>query len=235
MENHEITRATFIIRENRFLGFVFFEDHFEKAYIKNAKILENLLVTGKTVLVQRTESIRYDRQTRCDIIAVYQSGQMIYLDQNIPKKVVKPFLELHILFPDTLWVKKYCLFGGTHFDYRINNIDGSTVLLNVLPVTMERDGNAIFPDHRSKIYERKVRDIIKAATMGQKTCIMFVITMKYCETLICDFAADNSLFSALFSACELGVKLVAYRVDVEKKNMEIIPIPVPIEPFTKYI
>jgi hypothetical protein len=55
--------------------------------------------------------------------------------------------------------------------------------------------------------------------------------MKYCNELICDLDADCSLFSALFSACELGVKLVAYRVDVEKPNMEIIPTPVPIDPF----
>jgi hypothetical protein len=93
MENSKLVRATFLARPNRFLAYVMVDDHFEKSCIKTARLFEDLFVPGKTVFLRyRKDHSSYDRYTPSDIVAVWHEGQIIYLDQDIPKRVTIPFL-----------------------------------------------------------------------------------------------------------------------------------------------
>ena len=82
MKYHQVEKAVFLERPNRFIAYVDKEGRREICHVKNTGRCRELLIPGAVVYLEKSENP--DRKTAYDLIAVEKNGQIINMDSQAP-------------------------------------------------------------------------------------------------------------------------------------------------------
>jgi len=91
MKYHNIVKATFKSRPNRFVAYVEIDGKEEKVHVKNTGRCKELLREGATVYLEKSENT--ERSTGYDLVKVEKNGKLINMDSQAPNVVVGEWLK----------------------------------------------------------------------------------------------------------------------------------------------
>ena len=82
MKYERIEKAVFLERPNRFIAYALVAGRRETIHVKNTGRCAELLKAGAVIYVQ--ESLKPERKTKWDLIAVEKGDRMVNMDSQIP-------------------------------------------------------------------------------------------------------------------------------------------------------
>ena len=141
MRYEQVKKGIFLARPNRFIAHVLVDDTETVCHVKNTGRCRELLVPGAAVYLEK--GTNPNRKTAYDLIAVEKNGKLINMDAQAPNKV---FAEWALQFdPTATAVHSEYRFGQSRLDFCLETPRGLH-LVEVKGVTLEENGNALFPD-----------------------------------------------------------------------------------------
>ncbi len=208
-----LVEASFAARSGQFLVEAQMGGRMVRAHLADRGRLIDLLVPGTRLLLAPREEI--GRKTAFQVVAVYQNGDLVSLDSQLPNRLVAAALSLGALpqFARYSRVQRDVQLGPHRIDFRLSEgLD--TCLLEVKSVTHLVEGVAVFPDAPTERGHRHLELLINAARNGQRAAVVFIIQ----RSKGCAFAPDETIdidFSrALRLARSVGVEVYAYSCPV---------------------
>ena len=96
MKYERIEKAVFLERPNRFIAYALIGGQRETIHVKNTGRCAELLKEGAVIYVQ--ESLKPERKTKWDLIAVEKGDRMVNMDSQIPNRVAQEWIEAGNLF-----------------------------------------------------------------------------------------------------------------------------------------
>lgn len=230
MEYRKIKRAEFISRPNRFIAYVNVDGKEEKVHVKNTGRCKELLTDRAEVYLE--ESDNPERSTKYDLVAVKKNDRMINMDSYAPNIAVHEWLQKEKLFKDITLIRPETTFGASRFDFYIETSDNRKIFLEVKGVTLEKEGEVLFPDAPSERAVKHLYELAEAYAGGYEAYVMFVIQMKDVKVFRPNEATHKEFAAALRCVQRAGVKIHAYDCNVTPESMEIAnPVPTIIHPF----
>lgn len=218
MKYHQIEKAVFIERPNRFIAYCDLNGKTETVHVKNTGRCKELLQKGCEVWLEKSGNP--ERKTAYDLIAVSKNGRMINMDSNAPNKAVEEWLRAGGLYPDVKSVRAESRYGSSRLDFLVET-DTQKVYLEVKGVTLEQDNIAAFPDAPSERAVKHLQELVRARQEGYGACVLFVIQMQGIEALIPNRLTHPAFAQALEEAAQAGVEVLAYDCRVEPDSMEL--------------
>ena len=215
MRYHNVERAVFLDRPNRFVAHVLLGGKPETVHVKNTGRCRELLRPGAEVWLERAETP--GRKTGFDLIAVRKdSGVLVNIDSQAPNQAVKAWLEAQGF---SGIVPEY-RFGSSRIDFRMEK-DGRPYLLEVKGCTLEVDGVGYFPDAPTERGVKHLRELTRAVGEGWRAAIAFVIQMDGVTEVRPNAATHPEFAAALQAAAEAGVEVWFLPCHVEPDRLEI--------------
>ncbi|HEX3031659.1 MAG TPA: DNA/RNA nuclease SfsA [Bacillota bacterium] len=205
----DIVEAIFLSRENRFIAKVLIAGVEETVHVKNTGRCKELLLPGAVVILQRSGNPL--RKTAYSLIAVYKGDRLINMDSQITPPVVREALEQGLVgeFPGITRVRSEVKFGESRFDLYFEQGD-QRGFIEVKGVTLEQEGQVLFPDAPTIRGTRHVREMMSAVDQGYLGCIFFLIQMKGVSHFTPNQLMDPPFAQALREAAQRGVLILAY-------------------------
>lgn len=111
----DIHKGIFISRPNRFIAEVEIDGVKEICHVKNTGRCRELLIKGCTVYCEK--SLKPERKTKYDLIAVIKGDRLINMDSQAPNKAVSEAIPK--LFKEVVSVKPEYSFGASRIDFYI--------------------------------------------------------------------------------------------------------------------
>ena len=218
MKYENIKEAVFIERPNRFIANVFIDGNEEKVHVKNTGRCRELLLKGCRVFLE--ESKNSARKTKYSLVAVYKGERLINMDSQIPNYVAEEALKKGIIkeigIPD--FVKREVKYSQSRFDIYYEK-DGRKGFIEVKGVTLEKNGEVLFPDAPTERGTKHIKELIKAKKEGYEAAVLFVIQMKDVSFFAPNAETDKDFSQALKNAKEEGVNILAYDCDVKEDEI----------------
>lgn len=218
MKYQNIYQGRFVDRPNRFIAYVEIDGRKETVHVKNTGRCRELLIPGAVVYVQ--DSLKPERKTRWDMIAVEKDSRIINMDSQIPNKAVKEWLEDGNLIENITAIRTEYTYGDSRIDLYVEAGERK-ILIEVKGVTLEEDGVARFPDAPSERAIKHVHELKEAMKKGYEAYVFFVIQMKDVRYFTPNTDTHPEFAKALREAAEAGVRVVAYDCLVEKDSISI--------------
>lgn len=218
MKYQNIYQGRFVDRPNRFIAHVEIDGRKETVHVKNTGRCRELLIPGAVVYVQ--DSLKPERKTRWDMIAVEKDSRIINMDSQIPNKAVKEWLEDGNLIENITAIRTEYTYGDSRIDLYVEAGERK-ILIEVKGVTLEEDGVARFPDAPSERAIKHVHELKEAMKKGYEAYVFFVIQMKDVRYFTPNTDTHPEFAKALREAAEAGVRVVAYDCLVEKDSISI--------------
>ena len=219
----QVIRARFLARPNRFIAHAALENgETAVCHVKNTGRCRELLVPGAAVYLERAANP--GRKTAYDLIAVEKGTRLINMDAQAPNRV---FGEWARTFePSAETVKPEFPFGQSRLDFCLTRPDGLH-LVEVKGVTLEDGGHARFPDAPTERGVRHLHELMRAAELGHRATVFFVIQMEDVADFAPNDATHPAFGAALRQAAAAGVRVAAYSCRVTPDSMTIHrPVPV---------
>ena len=218
MKYENIKEAVFIQRPNRFIANVCIDGKEEKVHVKNTGRCRELLLKGCRVFLE--ESKNSARKTKYSLVAVYKGERLINMDSQIPNYVAEEALKKGIIkeigIPD--FVKREVKYSQSRFDIYYEK-DGRKGFIEVKGVTLEKNGEVLFPDAPTERGTKHIKELIKAKKEGYEAAVLFVIQMKDVSFFAPNAETDKDFSQALKNAKEEGVNILAYDCDVKEDEI----------------
>lgn len=218
MKYENIKEAVFIERPNRFIANVCIDGKEEKVHVKNTGRCRELLIKGCRVFLE--ESKNSARKTKYSLVAVYKGERIINMDSQIPNYVAEEALKKGIIkeigIPD--FVKREVKYSQSRFDIYYEK-DGRKGFIEVKGVTLEKNGEVLFPDAPTERGTKHIKELIKAKKEGYEAAVLFVIQMKDVSFFAPNAETDKDFSQALKNAKEEGVNILAYDCDVKEDEI----------------
>ena len=218
MKYENIKEAVFIERPNRFIANVCIDGKEEKVHVKNTGRCHELLLKGCRVFLE--ESKNNARKTKYSLVAVYKGERLINMDSQIPNYVAEEALKKGIIkeigIPD--FVKREVKYSQSRFDIYYEK-DGRKGFIEVKGVTLEKNGEVLFPDAPTERGTKHIKELIKAKKEGYEAAVLFVIQMKDVSFFAPNAETDKDFSQALKNAKEEGVNILAYDCDVKEDEI----------------
>ena len=218
MKYENIKEAVFIERPNRFIANVCIDGNEEKVHVKNTGRCRELLLKGCRVFLE--ESKNNARKTKYSLVAVYKGERLINMDSQIPNYVAEEALKKGIIkeigIPD--FVKREVKYSQSRFDIYYEK-DGRKGFIEVKGVTLEKNGEVLFPDAPTERGTKHIKELIKAKKEGYEAAVLFVIQMKDVSFFAPNAETDKDFSQALKNAKEEGVNILAYDCDVKEDEI----------------
>lgn len=218
MKYENIKEAVFIERPNRFIANVCIDGKEEKVHVKNTGRCRELLLKGCRVFLE--ESKNNARKTKYSLVAVYKGERLINMDSQIPNYVAEEALKKGIIkeigIPD--FVKREVKYSQSRFDIYYEK-DGRKGFIEVKGVTLEKNGEVLFPDAPTERGTKHIKELIKAKKEGYEAAVLFVIQMKDVSFFAPNAETDKDFSQALKNAKEEGVNILAYDCDVKEDEI----------------
>ena len=178
MHYQNVRAAKFIDRPNRFIAHVELDGSVETVHVKNTGRCRELLVPGCTVYLEK--GTNPNRKTAYDLIAVEKGSILINMDAQAPNKVFAEWAAAGGFLPDVTAIRPEYAYGGSRLDFCIETKE-RLHLVEVKGVTLEENGNALFPDAptergvkhirlKLKIRQFLVNTIVKSRIRRRKIC-----------------------------------------------------------------
>ncbi len=213
----QIVKATFFSRPNRFIAHVFVDGKDTVVHVPNTGRCKELLVEGCTVYLKKCNNEK--RKTLYDLIAVEKQikgvSVLINMDSLAPNKVAPQWITSHPeFFHKIVSIKNEYTYGDSRFDFYFEYEDKSGLLhkmfLEVKGVTLEVNGEAMFPDAPTLRGLKHIRELSLIQKSGEYECgILFVIQMKGCYCFRPNRQTQKEFADALKNAFCDGVKIFA--------------------------
>ena len=218
MKYENIKEAVFIERPNRFIANVCIDGNEEKVHVKNTGRCRELLLKGCRVFLE--ESKNSARKTKYSLVAVYKGERLINMDSQIPNYVAEEALKKGIIkeigIPD--FVKREVKYSQSRFDIYYEK-DGRKGFIEVKGVTLEKNGEVLFPDAPTERGTKHIIELIKDKKEGYEAAVLFVIQMKDVSFFAPNAETDKDFSQALKNAKEEGVNILAYDCDVKEDEI----------------
>ena len=208
MKYHNIAKASFLDRPNRFIAHVELDGKVETVHVKNTGRCKELRYPGVPVILER--SANENRKTAYDLVTVYKEGiGWINMDSQAPDRVAGEFLAG---IEDIVYIKPEYKYGQSRIDFYFDRKTekGETVpcLMEVKGVTLERDHIAYFPDAPTERGVRHIRELQHALTEGYESYLLFVIQMEGVQQVYPNDETHPEFGAALREAEAAGVRVL---------------------------
>lgn len=233
MKYHEMIKATFIERPNRFVAYCMVAGEQEKVHVKNTGRCKELLVPGVTVYLEKGNNP--NRKTRYSLVAVEKGELLINMDSQVPNQVVEEGLKsgkirLAGVKGDICLIKREQTYGQSRFDFYVETTSREKIFIEVKGVTLEEAGFVKFPDAPTQRGKRHVEELILASQEGYHCFVLFVVQMSQAKYFMPHEERHPEFAKALRKADAAGVGVLAYTCQVTKDGLEINqPLPVHLE------
>ena len=204
MHYQNVRAAKFIDRPNRFIAHVELDGNVETVHVKNTGRCRELLVPGCTVYLEK--GTNPNRKTAYDLIAVEKGSSLINMDAQAPNKVFAEWAEY--------------TYGGSRLDFCVET-EGRLHLVEVKGVTLEENGNALFPDAPTERGVKHIRELQRAAETGLDAVLFFVVQIRDIHSVAPNDATHPAFGEALREAAAHGVRVLAYDCDVTPDSLKI--------------
>lgn len=198
-------RGVFIDRPNRFIARVQIGGEAEDCHVKNTGRCRELLLPGAQVVLTAAPE-GSPRKTRFDLISVYKGERLINIDSQTPNQVAAEYLPL--LFPGTRRIIPEHRLGASRLDFLLETEEGD-VFVEVKGCTLEREGQALFPDAPTGRGVKHLKELTALARAGRMACLLFVIQMEGVRCISPNDATHPAFGEALREAAGAGVRLLA--------------------------
>ncbi len=183
----------------------------ETVHVKNTGRCKELLIKGSTVYLSISDNP--NRKTKYDLICVDKITDKgilkINMDSQIPNDVVDEWLKKGNLFSDKAKIKREFFYNKSRFDFYVE--DGKRkAFLEVKGVTLEENGNTMFPDAPTERGIKHINELVDAVKNGYDGYIFFVIQMKNVRLFTPNYKTHPAFGEALKMAQNSGVNVLAY-------------------------
>ena len=115
--------------------------------------------------------------------------------------------------PEVTAIRPEFVYGASRLDFCLETPRGPH-LVEVKGVTLEENGNALFPDAPTERGVRHIRELQRAAADGLDATLFFVIQIEDIASVAPNDATQPAFGSALRDAAAHGVRVLAYDCDV---------------------
>ena len=211
--------GTFVKRLNRFAAQVLVEGKTETVHVKNTGRLQELLVPGADVTLQKAANPA--RATAFDLISVWKQGlDWVNIDSLAPNLLMKRFLESQ----NYDRVKPEYRFGDSRFDFYMEK-QGRKYLREVKGCTLALDleaGTGLFPDAPTERGVKHLHELAEAQKAGYLCSVCFVIQMNGIHTVLPNDVTQPAFGMALEAAAHAGVEVLCCPCRVEADRIWII-------------
>lgn len=218
MRYPNITRASFVSRENRFVATVRLHGEDTRVHVKNTGRCRELLVPGATVYL--VDSGCPERKYRYDLVAVEKGALLVNMDSQAPNAVFAEFLRRGGLMDGVIYIKPEFQYGASRMDFYFER-EGERHLVEVKGVTLEENGVCRFPDAPTSRGSRHLRELIQAQEERIQGWICFVVQMDHMSRLEPNWRTDPEFSRTLCLAAEAGVQVRAFGCHVRPQRLEI--------------
>ncbi len=227
MKYRHISKARFLSRPNRFIARVERDGEELTVHVKNTGRCRELLVPGAAVYLEESENPA--RKTRFDLVAVEKGARLINMDAQAPNAAAGEWLRAGGLLPEPVLVRPECRFGSSRFDFYLEG-GGRRMFLEVKGVTLEREGEVLFPDAPTQRGERHLRELIQAGREVGSAAVLFVIQMEGVRLFRPNRETHPAFADALREARDAGVRILARDCAVTPWGMTLRdPVPVALD------
>ena len=224
MQYRKIIEGKFIDRPNRFIAHVELDGSVETVHVKNTGRCRELLVPDCTAYLEK--GTNPNRKTAYDLIAVEKGSSLINMDAQAPNKVFAEWAAAGGFLPDVTAIRPEYAYGGSRLDFCIETKE-RLHLVEVKGVTLEENGNALFPDAPTERGVRHLRELASAVALGHRATVFFVIQMAEVTDFAPNDATHPAFGEALRQAVAAGVQAAAYTCRVAPDSI-VIDRPVPV-------
>ena len=201
MHYQNVRAAKFIDRPNRFIAHVELDGSVETVHVKNTGRCRELLVPGCTVYLEKGSSL-------------------INMDAQAPNKVFAEWAAAGGFLPDVTAIRPEYAYGGSRLDFCVET-EGRLHLVEVKGVTLEENGNALFPDAPTERGVKHIRELQRAAETGLDAVLFFVVQIRDIHSVAPNDATHPAFGEALREAAAHGVRVLAYDCDVTPDSLKI--------------
>jgi len=218
MQYHNVRKALFLDRPNRFIAHVETEEGIQRVHVKNTGRCRELLVPGAVVYLE--EGTGPNRKTKYDLIAVEKAGRIINMDAQAPNHLFDEWARKGGFLPDMTAIRGEYTYGSSRLDFCLETPRGLH-LVEVKGVTLEVDGVARFPDAPTERGVKHIRELRKAVENGLEATLFFVVQMDGIRHVEPNDATHPAFGAALREAAAAGVRVCAYDCSVAADHVEI--------------
>jgi len=218
MQYHNVKKALFLDRPNRFIAHVETEEGIQRVHVKNTGRCRELLVPGAVVYLE--EGTGPNRKTKYDLIAVEKAGRIINMDAQAPNHLFAEWARKGGFLPDMTAIRGEYTYGSSRLDFCLESPRGLH-LVEVKGVTLEVDGVARFPDAPTERGVKHIRELRKAVENGLEATLFFVVQMDGIRHVEPNDATHPAFGAALREAAAAGVRVCAYDCSVAADHVEI--------------
>lgn len=223
MKYSNIEQGYFIKRQNRFIADVKINNLIQKVHIKNTGRLNELLVEGACVYLQKCDSDK--RKTKYDLVSVEikdSEGNRRYvnIDSFAANDVVEEWLQRSELFGKNAVIRREVQYNKSRFDFYIKTHDRE-IFLEVKGCTLENDGIAYFPDAPTERGIKHIKELCECIKDGYESYIVFVVQMENVVGFSPNYKTHAEFGETLKRAKNQGVKLMAKNCRLTDSSIEI--------------
>lgn len=162
------------------------------------------------------------RKTEYDLIGVQKGDVLVNMDSQAPNKIAEEWLET--LGFSTIQREK--TFGHSRFDFYLEK-GNKKIFAEVKGVTLEQEGQALFPDAPTERGVKHLRELILCREQGFEAWIIFIIQMKGVSSFSPNQTTHPEFAKTLREAREKGVWMTALDCHVTEDEVRVsnsIPI-----------
>lgn len=214
---HNIKKAKFINRPNRFIANVEIDGKNEVCHVKNTGRCKELLTDNSIVFVQEFDSPK--RKTKFDMISVYKGNILVNIDSQVPNKVFHEWIINSGFFENITFIKPEYKYKNSRFDFYIETLE-KKIFIEVKGVTLEESGIALFPDAPTLRGLKHINELISSIDDGYEAYIIFIIQMKGVSYFTPNYITHKDFGDALKLAQKKGVKIVAIDCEVTENSIK---------------
>ena len=207
MQYSNITQGVFLNRPNRFIARVEIDGREQVCHVKNTGRCRELLIPGATVYLEGSDDPK--RKTAWDLVAVEKGERLINMDAQAPNKVFFEWAQAGKFLPDVTLIRPETRWGNSRFDFYVE-AGGGRHFVEVKGVTLEQDGDVLFPDAPTLRGVKHLEELIAAHAEGYECWICFVIQMAGVRRFLPNDRTHPQFGAALRRAAEAGVHLLAF-------------------------
>ena len=218
MRYPNITKASFVSRQNRFVATVNLNGSEIQVHVKNTGRCRELLVPGASVYL--VDSHKESRKYRYDLVGVEKGGILINMDSQAPNQVFGEFLQSGGFIGEVTLIKPEYRFGSSRIDFYFER-GAERHLVEVKGVTLEENGICRFPDAPTERGVKHLEELARAVQEGYHTWACFVVQMDGMRWLEPNERTDPAFARAMRAAAAAGVQMRAFCCQVYPDGLEI--------------
>ncbi len=214
----ELTRGTFVSRDNRFVVTARIGDSNERVHLPNTGRLKELMIPGTPVLLSEANGTRKTRYT-LKLIG-YNSG-WVCLDTGVTNSVLEEWVERGNLdgCHEPEGIRREVRFGNSRFDLWCRD-DAAEHYVEAKCCTLIQSGTALFPDAPSERAHKHLTELTEMVNLGMQTHVVFLIQQSGANHFEPNKHRDPVFAKLLSNAAQHGVRIQAVQCMITPESIE---------------